>query len=246
MGVQIPPDPPPSNLKSIGEIKMFAFLATWWFWITLIIVIDLFICEATDSPIIGVFSLVAAAFAYQFLGGVDLWGYVIGNPLNVLVYLGGYFVVGLGWCVLKWVLYSLDIRTKYREFRQNFCDSNGLHKDDVVPATLFTKWQKAEQHFKDTTFGYYGRNRSIPPKSKEHKRRIIRWIAYWPISVLWSIFSDFIERIARAIYDFVSGFLQNITDKLFEGEVVEVEIPNPPDEDDDVKGHPPVWGSSAK
>lgn len=195
---------------------MFTFLATWWFWITVVIVIDLLICEATDSPIIGLFSIIVAGVAYQFLADVDIVEYVLTNPLSTLGLVFAYFIVGLVWCVFRWILFSLDARTKYREIQECFFSEHKLNSIGKIPHSLKVKWEEYLNH----NTPYYGAKayKSFPPKVRYFKRRITTWIGYWPVNMVWFIVGDFIHRVAKAIYNFVSGFLQSITDKLFENE----------------------------
>lgn len=191
---------------------MLTLLAVWWFWITLVAVVALIICEATESPIAATITVVAGVLALQFIGGIDLWTYLKENPLNIIKMVGLYFGIGAGWCVTKWWLYALNRRDGYREQKRKFCKSYKLN-DGIIPDDM-------KNAFRNSFHPHCLRD-DYPPKVGKHKERIVRWIAYWPSSVIWTIINDFVQRIAKSIYNLISSTLQRISDKVFEKDLVE-------------------------
>ena len=48
-----------------------------------------------------------------------------------------------------------------------------------------------------------------------NKYRIMGWIAYWPFSMVGSIFGDFLSRIVKSIYRVLSGLYEAMGNKVF-------------------------------
>lgn len=57
----------------------------------------------------------------------------------------------------------------------------------------------------------------VKPEASDNKGRIIAWISYWPISIIWTLIADFVTGVARRIYNKISGLFDKISDKVFKG-----------------------------
>ena len=68
-------------------------------------------------------------------------------------------------------------------------------------------------------------SKKYPPQISDHKGDYIRWLSYWPFSLLYTLTHDFIRRIARAFYNAISKYLQSISDWVFSH--AKVDIPKP-------------------
>jgi hypothetical protein len=195
---------------------MFVFLTMWWFWISLAAVIALVVCEATESPVAAAFSIIVAILGLQFLADVNIFGYVVDHPLSVLQYVAGYFTLGAAWGIAKWWMFALKMRDMFREYKEEFYTKHNLAHRSTVSSSLKKDWETGWNNYP------YSLN-DFPPKASKYKVRIVRWIAYWPPSVLWSIFNDLFEKIARAVYETIARSLQSISDRVFRGEEVKFE-----------------------
>lgn len=57
----------------------------------------------------------------------------------------------------------------------------------------------------------------IIPQPREFKARILYWLGYWPLSMLWFFFHDIIERVFNRIYKTFSRLYQSIARGTFAG-----------------------------
>lgn len=55
------------------------------------------------------------------------------------------------------------------------------------------------------------------PSAAESKEMILRWMSFWPWSMVWTIINDPIKKAFRAIYRKIQNHLQRIADKAWEG-----------------------------
>lgn len=186
---------------------LLGLLMTWSLWITLLAVLVLVICEATESPVLAAFTVLVALTLYQLVGGVDVLGYIKNNPLSLLKWSGIYLTVGVVWGTFKWWLFAHKQLDVLKELKAQFLTSHKI-SGDKIPDDLKKEWLNKTDHLYD-----------LPPKVQRHKSRIIRWMAYWPTNVLWTVMDDFLRRIYTVIYNKISSTLQKISNSVFAGEL---------------------------
>src|SRR5690606_22364445 len=75
----------------------------------------------------------------------------------------------------------------------------------------------SRESFKESRLkGFFkGSVSSCRPKAAENKSRIMRWIGYWPTSVIWTVLDDFLTRIVRTIYNHISCYFDKISLHVF-------------------------------
>lgn len=58
---------------------------------------------------------------------------------------------------------------------------------------------------------------AIKPLASSHKNRIIQWIAFWPVSCIWTLINDPIRKFATYIYNKQKKVFGIIGDNIFKG-----------------------------
>lgn len=169
------------------------------------------VSEGIESLFTPSVAAIVALLSVQFFGGVNIFGYVVHNPLTILKWSAIYFVVGAVWGTLKWWLFVLNERDLYQQRKKLFFDQHNLKDGDKIPSALAAPW-----------YSFMG-TRSNLPTAAEHGYNITRWIAYWPASMFWYFFHDALEKIGRFVFRAIRSFLQSIADRVFRGVKVEVE-----------------------
>lgn len=160
--------------------------------------------------------------SYAFLWGavgINPIVYAWNNPITAFTYIGGYFLGGTVWTIVKWYFYLLRRRDEARKIRVYF-DANC---DD-----LNQKWKNNDE-FNFTNWMNDGgstgsgasrcrrayNDRNYPPMATQHKGDILFWATYWPFSAFWTLLNDPIRRLWNAIYSVLGGILQRISNKVF-------------------------------
>jgi hypothetical protein len=192
-------------------------IGTFWFWALIVAeIILLFVFIDHENGIGATVSLLIFGACLQWLGNVDILGYVWQNPVGVLAAAAAFFVIGTVWGIIKWWIYCRDRLEDYLEAREKFLENNGADPGlKTMPPEFRSKWSSwLEQNYK---YDGEGDNRRLDeaPRARKNKARIMRWMAFWPISMLWSLFDDFVKRVFRTIYQKIAGFLQRIADNMF-------------------------------
>jgi len=183
------------------------------FWILTGVVFLLLLWAASDDRAVASGLLLAGYLAAIYLFGnasklpvPDAWVFYIGIP--------AYLAAGTLWGIGKWYLFVSREVMRYRESRQEFLILRGIEHatmDTPVPAELKAPWRRAA----------HGMNRR--PIARQHKRRIISWMCFWPTSVLWAV----IDEPWRRIYSAVASMLQRIADSVYEKAGVDADLMKP-------------------
>jgi len=189
-------------------------IGTFWFWALIIAeLVLLFVFIENENGVEATVSLVIFAACLQWLGNVDLIGYVLSNPLSILAVVAAYFVIGSVWGIIKWWVFCRDRLEEYQDARENFLRSHGADPSlKTMPENLRAAWKK----WLDDHRNYdQGRTLDEAPRASKNKSRIMRWMSFWPVSMIWSLINDFVKRIFKTIYQKIAGFLQRISDNMF-------------------------------
>jgi len=190
-------------------IELFLVGTGLWFWLLIaaVVVLELF-CIENEKPVLAEFFVAATVAVLYFFGNLDLRGifeYVVHNPLNILGYIGGYFVVGALWSLAKWVFYATNKRHEYDETKRSWLESEGIKGTLAIPAEKLEEWRV----FAGENYGVRGLQDQLLPS--RNKSRISVWIAYWPFSALWTLINDPVRRIVRQIRQLLQSAYEGIS-----------------------------------
>ena len=172
-------------------IILFA-AGTFWFWLLLIISFILIsLAVEFDHGIKAFLVLFGTLLVFHFANDSHVFRWIAENPGHLIAYLLGYFAIGTFWTYVKWYFFVLKKKEEAEKQLDDLKTSNlNLYNDQK-------KWiQKA-------------------PEVKVYKRKIIRWMAYWPFSAAWTILNDPLKRIFEWIFKRISTSLQTMSNKMF-------------------------------
>ena len=55
------------------------------------------------------------------------------------------------------------------------------------------------------------------PSASDSKQDIMRWMSFWPFSMVWTLINDPVKKAFRAIYRGLQKSLQRIADRAWAG-----------------------------
>jgi hypothetical protein len=194
------------------EVFMFG---TTMFWVLVAVeIILLFMFMEYENGYGATLSVVAFALLLQWGGDTDILGFIIGNPLKVGILVAAYFALGGIWGICKWWIFCRDRVEEYDELKAEFLSSKGHAGEKVVPVELRVEWKKKLLNCSV----YEGKEKvplSEPPRVRNHKGKVLRWMTFWWVSMIWSLINDFVKRGMRAVYNRIQKFMQHISDSMF-------------------------------
>jgi len=210
---------------------LFAFGGFWFWGLFGLASLLLILALEKDSGFVTTAVFVVTLAVMVCLGNAGWLTWVFQNPLYFGLGVLGYLAVGVGYGTGKWWLYVRDCATRYRQVRREWLLREV--EEGVTPAAecreasrtgVFTGEVKREWRFyvKDHYFG----KKITKPSASRCKSQIITWMTYWPWSALWTLINDPVRRFFCWVYEQLSGTLQAISDRAFQG------IENEMEEDD--------------
>lgn len=140
---------------------------------------------------IAVVVVASIIFKFSILAAIKL------HPGLFLTYIAGYLVIGIAWSLAKWYLFLRKKLVEYRTDKALFMKKIGV------------TFLSPEENSKFMT-GYYE-----IPTAANHKSDLIRWVSYWPFSVLGTLLHDFVYNLYEHIYGYLQGTYQRISDMMF-------------------------------
>jgi len=159
---------------------------------------------------------------------------IFAHPLNLLMYLTAYYVIGAGWSVIKWFSFIHKRADVFKEVKLYFIEhiynkAEGVEKLAVDVKTQIPK-EAIKQFNKRLKEDYCGEYRSqfsysyddhdtstkwVIPQAKNFKSKIVTWILWWPTSMFWTILNDPLVRLANWVYDRFQGIYAKIANRAF-------------------------------
>ena len=176
------------NFLMLADRVLFLYVG-----IPILLLFLIWLVEGTESIGIATVGLGIVLTALQLFSDVHPFSYIINDPIRSVVIGALYILVGVGYVWLKWFSY---VNTAVRKISE-----------------IMTSSSTNDIEFACRRAGY----KSIPLKVSDYKTKIIGWMAYWPISAVWTLLNDPLRRLYDAIYNGIAASLQAISDKAFSG-----------------------------
>jgi len=164
--------------------------------------------------------------------------FLFSNPLNTLMYAGGYILVGVLWSILKWKRYISHSVNKFKKIKKEFLSN---HKD------IGSNWEKWISHLNKSYPSGYGSSgfyetstpediiKKVTVDASEKKGAIVSWISFWPMSLAATFLNDPFKKFFSWIFDLISGVYDRMAKNSVKGlsDGMEKSILAPVEEDEE-------------
>lgn len=191
--------------------ELFAF-GTFWFWaLVLVEIVALIVMVHSESLGWATLSLLGFGAALQFMGGIDILGYVSTNWLGLLPILAGYVLLGIAWAILRWYWFVTGRNEQYLDEKMGFQQANNLpvDKSKPIPENLQEAWYR---HLSSKNLSDLARKTLI----RDHKKKWMTWASLWFLSLGIFLLQDSLAGLFRRLYNRMAATLQRIADRAFE------------------------------
>ena len=172
-------------------LLFFSIVESGWFWLVLWLIGGT-VCVAFDSDWLLILLSAGVLSGLKWLAGKgDL--FTAQNLLALAPWLLAYVPCGILWSFVKWCWLLLD------------------YKEGVL------KGKKVYEEKGGEVWNIYKKKNFPQPKASDHKSKICRWIAYWPLSIVNSICYDFVKRFFSVVYECLGGTYDKIASWVLRG-----------------------------
>ena len=183
-------------------MEFFGFLlalSLWGWLLVFLAVVLLTVLVESERGTIATFVTAGIIASMIYWTHFNLYSAVIYHPLTWAEWIVGWFIVGAIWGTVKWTLDVHKALGKYKEAKADFLREKKV--DNLTP-TLAAEF--SERLSRSYGYAFAGKGISpIPPKARDHKSDIIRWMTYWPFSMIGFLLRDFVRRIWNHIYTYL-------------------------------------------
>jgi hypothetical protein len=192
-------------------LSLLVFGSAWFYIVAFSALLTLIALVESDKWGWATITMLSTFGALALFGDVNLFKFVLQNPLQSLFFVGAYVLIGAVWSVVKWWFYVRKWKDEYDDKRAYFLNSKG-ELNGPVPENLRKSWAEECRYYTSS----YNDSRPLnePPTVRGHKSRITTWLAYWPPSMIWTLLNDPIKRLYRFVYTELQAVYQSIVDKV--------------------------------
>jgi hypothetical protein len=193
------------------------------FWLLTLVVFGVIIAALeNDSGWFATMAVGGYLVAIWLLGDAHPLTYLADNIRSIMVYALFYLLIGVGWAYARWNIFTaysgMVARHAETEFKATewseerkavFC-----HSRRIEPGSM------SDEEIYRGAWLYYVSDHGIQvntPQIRNYKSRFTAWMTYWPASMFWTACHDLVIKGYNWIYIRMSGHLQRIADKNFEG-----------------------------
>lgn len=189
------------------ELLMYG---TFWFWAVVAVeILLLALFYEYENGIAATVSAIVFIALLQYGSKIDVFGWAMAHPWNLLSIVGVYFAFGVVWGMFKWRLFVGECAREYEDEKAKWLEQQGYPNEKVVPESLRAKWVK---HLEDIETRDYLADRRLDetPLVRKNKARITRWMSMWVISLLFALLHDAMKEAFAHLYCKIAGYLQHM------------------------------------
>ncbi|MBI4142378.1 hypothetical protein HY480_00710 [Candidatus Uhrbacteria bacterium] len=186
---------------SLGELFILGSVGFWilFGFMSLMVLVA---TEGSESFGLATTTVIAFFVLLAICGDFNVVTAVRRTPLTAGGVCAGYIVAGVLWSMVKWYLFLRERRDDYNERKALFLQEHQM-EGAVIPDGLKGAWRNR--------IGY-GHS---APHVRDHKTRIVRWMVYWPWSLLWFCVNDPVRRFFRMLFNRIVGIYERIQRRVW-------------------------------
>lgn len=205
-------------------LTSFFLLSGLWLWLVIAASLGFLVWALEEErPGIATFDVLLTLSVVAAFTHINPLTWVYENPILFVGGAVGYLLIGTAWAVLgKWQFFLLKKSAEFAVYRQNFIDKwnskvHLFYKNGVptshVRSNPWTVETGGSELVSDACQSL--RVKSLPPKVADNKGRILVWMMYWPVSMLWTLLNDPVKYAFEYVQELLTGFMQAMSDRAF-------------------------------
>lgn len=186
----------------IPAIVAFWTFTAFWFWALLIvgaILVVLFFLNELEGYAFSSFAAMLFLLFCLAYGLQDVVWYIANNKAFLSFMLFLYFTTAPIVMLLRWIFFNWDELERHEDNQIDFLRINGSVRE---------RWNEHVRAEWERLSVYH------EPKPQQHKRRLIRYMMYWPLHLVDLILHDFLWRVFKRIYQICTPLLDGISARV--------------------------------
>lgn len=179
---------------------------------------------AYEKPFSSAVCLIGIFCALASWGNFNLWHVAHQDPWAVARWAGIYVLSGIVWAVVWFWFVNRDRRNNFNDAREAFVAKHKLRLDpgDAIPAELRREFKA---YLRNGRPDYMSRPIEKPVLADFRRQLLIR-MAYWPVSIVLTMFDQPWKWFWRWVFRQLKGVFQKTIDVIWKG--VDQDLEEPP------------------
>lgn len=149
-------------------------------------------------------AIISAVSILPVMMGFPLWTFIKDNAQLIILGVFAYIIAGAIYSAIRYMVYMFEISAKLTQY----CEDKGYKRGAMTEVQL--NYFKSEEKV-----------RNIPLRVADHKKYMMAWAVYWPLSAFWTLTHKPIRWMVETCQRIVSALLQKVSDRAF-GDIVVV------------------------
>lgn len=192
----------------------FFVFGTFWFWLlAAVALVGMFWSISKEAGGWASFVLLAFFTILALFGTFNVVSYSWNHPLHAAMVVGIYLLGGVPWATAKLWIWGKNLRDDLEEIQEDWLQGKGYNRKTLTTGQI-EEWNNSIAK-KDFTQSIGNTDGEVTPKIRNHKSKVISWMIYWPVSLLWTLFKDALKRLWSAVYHAIARKLQGVLNSVF-------------------------------
>jgi len=202
------------------ELLSFSILGTLWFWVAVVVLILAIWGMCVEAYLPPAFGIVIGCVILNYFGEIPILTFIKENPLDIVIYITGYVVIGVVWGLVKWFLFVQKKKREFPKFKNKFIADvlddrrnsivTHLTEDDLAQMKrghLIAKLHKE--------LNVQAKIHDFPPNAENNKEKIITWMLYWVLSMVGTLLGDLVKEVYEYLYSLIGKSFDRISKYIF-------------------------------
>lgn len=197
-------------LESLVITPVFILFSVWWWVLVSVTLLFSLIFVANEKFAVGWVPLLFLFGGLIVFGDPNItisWWTVLWGVL-------GYIICGTAWGIIKWYLFVSRRYSLYKEALHYWLSSRDLTE---VPDELLADFRTYLRLYDEVFIDLHYDTLKLIPNPQDYKHKILGWMTYWPLSLFWTVCSDFIIRLFDIIRVVCIKLMTSISEWVFKG-----------------------------
>ncbi|MEK7498609.1 MAG: hypothetical protein AAB611_01980, partial [Patescibacteria group bacterium] len=153
----------------LAWLALFFVPFTTMFWVLIAFEFFLFLAFIEyEKGFWATVTMVGTLVGLQYFGDVPIVPYVMEHPFYTVAWVGGYFLFGTVWGIVKWWFFVTDNKGRYNQARAKFLQQKNITTSEI-PENLKKEWKELASRG-----SYCGEERFVVnPLAYNYKRKIL-------------------------------------------------------------------------
>lgn len=218
-----------------------AFAAGWFAWVFFaVIIIWMLFLSNDENWFLSILAVIVGALYFGWINDFNVFTYALNHPKELMSCAAIYLIIGVAWTYFKWSSFVNKKLIEFNKLYSSFIKENTI-KDGIMNDRQFSSFAYMINCFAHKSSfdreDMQNIQKYIAPDPSDNKAKIMYWIAWWPTSLVWSVFDDLFREIIESVYNAIYRSLKSISERRFASVEINLSVKEIDESEESNAGH---------